>query len=168
MLYALVSQGKLVQVGRGLYRLPEVDLTENHSFAEVSKRAPRGVICLLSALRFHGLTTELPSEVWYAIDRKGWAPTFTKPRLHLIRLSGDSFTQGIEVHDIEGVPVRIFSIAKTIADCFKFRNKIGTNIAVEALREAWTKRLITADDLWTCSKYSRVTNVMRPYLEALS
>lgn len=167
-LYTLVAQGKLIQIGRGLYRLPHAEFTENHSLAEVSKRAPNAVVCLLSALRFHGLTTELPSEVWIAIGPKAWAPTFPKPRLRCVRFSGPALTEGVEVHAIEGVRVQIYSVAKTIADCFKFRNKIGTSVGIEALREAWTKRRVAADDLWRHATHCRVNNIMRPYLESLA
>lgn len=168
VLYLLAHTGELVRVGRGLYRLPEADFTENHSFAEVAARVPNGVICLLSALRFHELTTELPSEVWVALGPKTWSPTFKRPRLRVVRFSGAALREGVETHDIEGVPVRMYSVAKTIADCFKFRNKIGTSVAAEALRQAWATRRVSADELWTHAVHCRVTNVMRPYLENLT
>jgi predicted transcriptional regulator of viral defense system len=167
-LYELVERGELAAAGRGLYRLPRGAITENHSLVEVAKRVPRGVVCLLSALRFHELTTELPAEVWIAIPSKAWAPTFKRPRLRVVRFSGPSLMEGVEEHVLEGIPVRVYGVAKTVADCFKFRNKIGTGVAVEALRDAWTQRKTTADDVWRYATVCRVNNVMRPYLESLT
>lgn len=168
VLAELVSEGELTRIGRGLYRRPDTELTENHSFAEVAKLVPTGVICLLSALRFHGLTTELPSEVWVTLAPKAWKPRAQRPKLRVVRFSGVSLTAGIETHVIEGIPVRVYGIAKTIADCFKFRNKIGTNVAVEALRDAWRARRAPPDEVWRFAKLCRVDRVMRPYLESLS
>lgn len=167
VLASLVSEGELVRVGRGLYRLSGADLTENHTFAEVAKLVPAGVICLLSALRFHGLTTELPSEVWVALAPKAWKPRAAGPNLRVVRFSGESLTSGIETHEIEGVSVQVYGITKTVADCFKFRNKIGTNVAVEALRDAWRSKKAKPDDFWRFAKLCRVDRVMRPYLESL-
>jgi predicted transcriptional regulator of viral defense system len=167
-LYDLVAAGELVRAGRGLYRLPDFEVTENHTLAEVSTRMPAGVICLLSALRFHGLTTELPAEVWVAIDRKAWAPTFAKPRVRLVRLSGPSLSEGIEQHVIEGIRVRVFGVSKTIADCFKFRNKIGTNIAIEALREGWRHRRLNLEELLKFAAMNRVDKILRVYLESIT
>lgn len=157
-----------MRVGRGLYRRADLDVTENHSLAEASKAVPDAIVCLLTALRFHGLTTELPSEVWVALPPKAWRPRVERPRLHVVRFSGDALKSGVETHTLEGVRVRIYSAAKTVADCFKYRNKIGTSVAVEALRDAWRTRKASADDLTRYAKVCRVLNVMRPYMESLA
>ena len=164
----LHRQGLLAQAGRGLYRLPEGDVTANHSLAQISKRIPHGVVCLLSALRFHGLTTQAPFEVWLAIDQKARAPQNPKPSVRLIRMSGDALRSGVEEHPVEGVTVKVFSPAKTVADCFKFRNKIGLDVALEALREHRRAHRGGMDELWRFARICRVAEVMRPYLEALA
>ena len=127
----LARRGLLEKLGRGLYTLPDVAPSEHRSLAEVSKRTPRGVVCLLSALRFHGLTTQAPPEVWLAIGPKDRAPRPDGVRLRIVRVSGEARDAGIETHVVERVPVRVYGVAKTVADCFKFRNRIGTDIAVE-------------------------------------
>jgi len=167
-LLRLQRRGQLQKVGRGLYIASETHLTEHHSLVEACKRVPRGIICLLSALRFHGLTTQAPSEVWMAIDDKAWRPKVDNPRLHVVRFSGDALTSGIEGHVIEKVHVRVYSPAKTVADCFKYRNKIGLDVALEALRDCWRHRRATMDELWKYAKVCRVANVMRPYLESIA
>jgi predicted transcriptional regulator of viral defense system len=144
---SLQRRGQLQKVGRGLYIASETHLTEHHSLVEACKRVPRGIICLLSALRFHGLTTQAPSEVWMAIDDKAWRPKVDNPRLHVVRFSGDALTSGIEDHVIEKVHVRVYGPAKTVADCFKYRNKIGLDVALEALRDCWRHRRATMDEL---------------------
>lgn len=164
----LLHRGLLVQPARGLYVLPNGRVTTHRSLAEVAKRTPRAVICLLSALRFHGLTTQAPFEVWIAIDRKARAPKSGKPRIRVVRMSGKALTTGVEEHRIEGVTVRVCSPAKTVADCFKFRNKIGLDVALEALRDYRKKHRGGLDELWRFAKICRVTQVMRPYLEALA
>jgi predicted transcriptional regulator of viral defense system len=163
----LTQQGVLERIGRGLYRLPDSQLTAFHSIAEASARIPHGVICLLSALRFHQITTQAPFEVWVAIDGKARIPSVPSISLRVVQFSGPALTEGIEEHTIEGVPVRIYSLAKTVADCFKYRNKIGLDVALEALREALREKRVTVDAVWTYAKICRVTNVMRPYLEAM-
>jgi predicted transcriptional regulator of viral defense system len=162
----LCRSGRLQRVGRGLYVLPDADLTENHALAQACKRVPHGVICLLTALRFHGLTTQSPSEVWIAIDVKARKPRLDATPLRVVRFSGRSLTYGVEEHEVEGVTVRVTSPAKTVADCFKFRNKIGVDVAVEALKD-YRRVRGSADDLWRAAQACRVTNVMRPYLEAI-
>lgn len=164
----LCQAGLLRRIGRGLYVLPQAEPTENRTLAEVGKRVPGGVVCLLSALQFHGLTTQAPYEVWLAIDRKAWRPTARELPLRIFRFSGDALHQGIEEHRIEGVPVQIYTPAKTVADCFKYRNKIGIDVAMEALRDCWKQRRATMDELWQAAKICRVANVMRPYLESLA
>ena len=164
----LVESGELLKTGRGLYVAAGTDLTENHSLAEAAKLSPKGVICLLSALRFHGLTTENPAAVWIAIPRGARPPKSGAPALRPVRFSGQMMTAGIDRHDIQGVSVPVYCVAKTVADCFRFRNRIGVNIAVEALRDAWRNKKVTADELWNHAKICRVLNVMRPYFDSLA
>jgi predicted transcriptional regulator of viral defense system len=164
----LERQGKLVRLGRGLYAVPEASgRSEHQALIEVAKRVPHAVVCLLSALRFHNLTTQSPFDVWIAIDRKAWRPRIEYPALRVFRFSGDALTEGIETHAIEGVKVRVYGPAKTVADCFKYRNKIGLDVAMEALRDTWRNRRATMDDLVRFSRICRVEHVMRPYLESL-
>jgi predicted transcriptional regulator of viral defense system len=166
-LWRLYRKEKLERVGRGLYALPGADLTEHHTLAEAALRVPHGVICLLSALRFHDLTTQAPHEVWMAIDVKARRPKEEIIPLRIVRFSGEALMAGVEGHEVEGVGVKVYSPAKTVADCFKYRNKIGLDVAMEALRDCWRKRLATADELWRYAEVCRVARVMRPYLESL-
>lgn len=163
-----VRRGQLERVGRGLYGLPGRQVSEHGSLAEVARRVPKGVVCLLSALRFHGLTTQAPFEVWLAIENKALAPQLDYPKLRIVRFSGAALTEGVEDHVVDGVTVRVTGVAKTVADCFKYRNKIGLDVALEALRDAWHAKRMTGDDLWHFAKVCRVANVMRPYLDSLS
>lgn len=163
----LASRGLLIRVGRGLYTLPNTPASEHRSLAEVAKRVPKGVVCLLSALRFHGLTTQAPFEVWLAIGQKDREPKLDGPRLRVVRLSGEALEAGIERHLVDGVPVRIYSPAKTVADCFKFRNKLGVDVAIEALRDCVEQRRCTVDDLSMYARICRVSRVMQPYMEAI-
>ena len=167
-LHLLEQAGKISRSGRGLYTLADIDVSENHTVAQAAKRVPHGVICLISALRMHGLTTQIPHQVWIAIDRKAWKPSVDYPPLSIVRFSGEALTEGIERRNIEGVPVKVYSPAKTVADCFKYRNKIGLDVVLEALRDFRAKRKATMDDLWAMARVCRVANVMRPYLEALA
>jgi predicted transcriptional regulator of viral defense system len=164
----LREQGRIERIGRGLYALPGAELTERQHLAEAARRVPGGVICLLSALRFHGLTTQNPFEVWMAIDRKAWRPRVEHPPLRLVYLSGPALREGVEEHQIAGVKVPVFSAAKTVADCFKFRNKIGIDVAVEALREYRRLHPKRLDDVWRFAAVDRVTRVIRPYIEAIA
>jgi predicted transcriptional regulator of viral defense system len=164
----LVSAGKLERVGRGVYSLPGRPISEFRSLAEVTLRAPQGVICLLSALRVHGIGTQAPFEVWLAIPKNLPLPRFDQPALRAVRMSGAALTEGIEEHKIEGVTVRVFEAAKTVADCFKYRNKIGIDVALEALREGWSQKKFRMDALWRYATIDRVANVMRPYLESIA
>ena len=164
----LCQAGKLQRIGHGLYMLANSAMTTNHSLAEAAKRMPNGVICLLSALRFHGITTQAPFEVWIAIDNKARAPVDKGTPLHIVRFSGNALQMGVETHIVDSVPTKIYSVAKTVADCFKFRNKIGLDVALEALRESWRSRKCTMDELWHYAAICRVTHVMRPYLETLT
>ncbi len=164
----LCVKGILERQSRGIYTLEDIELTQHHSIMQACKRLPKGVVCLLSALRFHNLTTQAPFEIWMAIDRKARLPKVEGVPLRLVRFSGEALTVGVEHHMIEGVEVRVYSPAKTIADCFKYRNKIGLDVALEALRECRRERRCTMDDLWRFAGICRVANVMRPYMEALS
>ncbi len=164
----LVARGAIERVGRGLYRLPGAPRSERQDLAAAARRVPGGVICLLSALRFHGLTTHNPFEVWLAIDRKAWRPRVDHPPLRLVYLSEPALRAGVEEHEIDGVPVPVFSAAKTVADCFKFRNKIGTDMAVEALRDFHRRNPKKLDALWRFAELDRVTRVLRPYLQSLA
>lgn len=166
-IYRLVRLGLVERKARGLYVASDHDPTAEHSLAQVAKKVPKGVICLLSALQYHELTTQLPHEVWVAIPEKARRPRIAFPPLRVVRFSGPALTQGVETHKIEGVPVRITSVAKTLADCFKYRNKIGLDVALEALREAWRERKVTMDEIDRFARICRVERVMRPYLEAL-
>lgn len=164
----LCDRGVIERVARGLYMLPGAPRTELQHLAEACRRVPKGVICLLSALRFHGLTTQNPFEVWMAIDRKAWRPKVEHPPMRLVYLTGTPLEEGIEIHDTNGVPLRVFGPAKTIADCFKFRNKIGIDLAVEALRDYHAKYPKKLEAVWRHARVNRVTRVIQPYLDGLS
>lgn len=168
----LVRQGRLERVGRGLYALPDRPVSEHSALAEVARKHPKTVVCLLSALRFHELTTQAPFEVWLAIPSKARPPKLDYPPLRVVRFSDAGMAEGIDEHDIEGVPVRITNVARTVADCFKYRNKIGLDVALEALKETLGQggghRRASIDELWSYARLDRVANVMRPYLESLA
>ena len=164
----LVEKGLLLKVGRGLYTGKDYEPTEKHSLAKASKLVPHGILCLLSALQFHDLTTQSPHEVWMAIGEKTWKPKVEFPKIRFHRFSGKALTQGIEKHVIEGVPMQVFNIPKTVADCFKYRNKIGLDVAMEALGDVLRRRKCKRDDLYRFGKICRVANIMRPYMEAMA
>lgn len=164
----LAESGELERVGRGLYVPAGSRATEHHTLVEAATRVPSGVVCLLSALVFHRLTTQNPHEVWLAIDVKARKPNADWPPLRIVRFSGAARTFGVESHVIEGVEVHITSRAKTVADCFKYRNKIGTDVAIEALRGYLGKRGRSMDELQQAAEVCRVSRVIRPYLEALA
>jgi predicted transcriptional regulator of viral defense system len=163
----LTASGRLERIGRGLYRLPDSRLSEHESLAAIATKVPQAVFCLLSALQFHELTTQLPRQVWVAMPRGSHTPKIDYPPVRMVQFSGDAYTQGIEIHERDQVKLRVYSVAKTIADCFKHRNKIGLDVALEALKDARARNMVSADDLWHYAKVCRVANVMRPYLEAL-
>jgi len=167
LLTRLVEEKLLERVARGHYRLPGHPVTENHGLVIAAMAVPSGVICLLSALRFHGLGTQLPSEVWLAVDRRARRPTLRFPPLRVVRFTGPALTQGIESHRVEGRPVRVYGVAKTLADCFKYRHKIGLDVALEALREGWRERRFEMEEIHAFARICKVENTMRPYLEAL-
>jgi predicted transcriptional regulator of viral defense system len=166
-LQRLEKRGLIQRAGRGLYRLPDAELTEYESYFEAVKRVPNGVICLLSALRFHDLTTQNPFEIWIAIGRGAHRPRVDYPPLRIHHFSGPALTEGVEQHLLEGVTVRVYNPAKTVADCFKFRNKIGVDVAIEALRDTLRQRKATVDEIWHYAGICRVARVIYPYLEAL-
>ena len=164
----LARRGLLARIGRGLYTLPGAPASEHHSLAEAAKRVPRGMVCLLSALRYHGLTTQSPFEVWMAIGEKDRRPKADGQALRIVRYSPQALRAGVETHVIDGVQVRIFAPAKTVADCFKYRNKIGIDVAIEALKDCVQRRRCPADELVRYARVCRVWNVMRPYMEAVA
>ena len=164
----LVAAGKLERVARGVYSLPGRRLSEHRSLAEARLRVPQGVVCLLSALRLHGIGTQAPFEVWMAIPQNAPTPRVDQPPLRVVRMSGPALAEGIETRSIDGVGVAVFSAEKTVADCFKFRNKIGLDVALEALRDAWSQGKLQMDALWHYATVNRVANVMRPYLESVA
>jgi predicted transcriptional regulator of viral defense system len=168
VLSRLVAAGKLERVARGVYSLPGRALSEHRSLAEVALRAPRGVVCLLSALRVHGIGTQAPFEVWLAIPHHSPTPRLDQPALRVVRMSGVALTDGIEPILIDGVQVPVFNADKTVADCFKYRHKIGLDVALEALRDGWAQRKLKMDALWHYAAVNRVANVMRPYLESVT
>jgi len=164
----MASSGKLARVGRGLYMLPDAEVTAERALAETAKAVPHAVVCLLTALRFHGLTTQGPHQIWLAVENKAWRPRATPWPVRVVFMSGAAFHAGIETHRIEKIPVRVYSAAKTVADCFKYRHKIGLDLAVEALRDYLRRNRAGADDVWRYAKICRVTRVIQPYLDAVS
>jgi predicted transcriptional regulator of viral defense system len=165
----LRDEGILQQIGRGLYRLADAEVSSATSLAEAARIQPKAVIGLLSALQFHELTTQTPHAVWMLLDPKDWAPVNPSVALRIVRASGDALRAGVETHQVDGVPVPITSPAKTVADCFKYRNKIGVDVAVEALRDFVRSRKGRGqlDELWRYAGIDRVQSVMRPYVEAV-
>lgn len=167
-LQRLYEQGLLLRSGRGVYLPVEAPLDANATLAEVALRIPAGTVCLLSALQFHNLTTQLPHQVWIALPLRANTPCLDYPPVRVVHLSGEALSAGIEEHRIGSTLVRVYSPAKTVADCFKFRNKIGLDVALEALQDCWSKRRATIDELWHYATLCRVANVMRPYLESIA
>jgi len=167
MLYSMLEAGVIEQLSRGLYRLADLPPLGNPDLVSVSLKIPNGVICLISALAYHEITTQVPHEVYVALERGTEAPRLNHPPLRVFWFSEESFTVGIEKHKIDSVPVRIYSPEKTIADCFKYRNKIGLDIAIEALKLYRERKRFKRDDLVKFSQVCRVGKIMRPYLEAL-
>jgi len=168
VLYRLVREGLIARQARGIYALADHAPTEGHTLAQVAKRVPAAVFCLLTALRFHELTTQAPHEVWIALPEKARKPRLDYPRLRVARFSGRAFSEGIEKHRLEGVEVRMYSAPKTVADCFKYRNKVGIDVAVEALRDFSRRYRGGATELARYARICRVTRVMQPYMDAIS
>ena len=167
VLSRLTASGQLERVGRGVYRLPERQGAEHESLATIAVKVPQAVFCLLTALQMHELTTQLPRQVWIAMPQGSHVPKMDYPPVKMVQFSGEAYGQGIEVVRADQVELRVYGVAKTIADCFKHRNKVGLDVAIEALREAMAANKTNANDLWRFAKICRVANVMRPYLEAL-
>ncbi|WP_365979928.1 type IV toxin-antitoxin system AbiEi family antitoxin domain-containing protein [Mesorhizobium sp.] len=160
--------GEVLRLARGLYQLSDAPLDAHHSLAEAAKRIPKGVVCLVSALAFHQLTDQLPRQVWIAIGQKDWAPKADGAPVRLVRFTDRLLTEGVEPHTVEGVPVKVFGVAKTIADCFRHRNKIGLSVAIEGLQEALRQRKTTPGEIARQAERGAVATVIRPYLEALT
>jgi len=168
LLIRLHQAGRLHRLGHGLYGLPDAEITEHQTLIEVCQRVPKAVLCLLSALQFHEIGTQLPHEVWIALPEGTQAPALSYPKLRITRLRGAAYSDGIQTVTEQGVPIRVYSAAKTLTDCFKFRNKIGLDVALEALKDAWSSRKVTMDELSHFAKINRVERVMQPYLEAVT
>ncbi len=164
----LCEKGSLVKLARGQYALPDLNISENHSLVLTAKSAPNAIICLVSALRFHNIGTQAPYEIWIAIKNRTAKPQVRYPKIRVFYYSGMAYSEGVEEHIIERVNVKIYSPAKTIADCFKYRNKIGIDVAIEALRDGWHENKFNMDELWHYAKICRVANIMKPYLESLT
>jgi predicted transcriptional regulator of viral defense system len=164
----LVQAGKLERVARGLYGVPGAKTSEHRSLAEVSARVPKGVVCLLSALRVHEIGTQSPFEVWIAIPQHMVTPRLDQPAIRVVRMTDAALAEGVERRTIDGIKVPVFNAARTVVDCFRFRNKIGLDVALEALRDGWRQRKFTLDDLWRHATSGRVANVMRPYIETIT
>jgi predicted transcriptional regulator of viral defense system len=167
-LWNLARSGKIDRIGRGLYRDRDFPISDNEAYVELAKRVPEGVLCLSSALRYHELSTENPSEIWLAIERGAWTPKIDFPPVRIAHFSKPAFDFGIEVHPFNGVQLRVYSPAKTVADCFKFRSKVGTETAIQALRATYREKKATMDELWKAAKVCRVSNIIRPYMESLT
>ncbi len=167
-LYSFLKEGRVEKVSRGVYVASHHPFTEHHSLALVGRRVPHAVVCLLSALRFHGLTTQMPSHIWIALPEKARRPRLESKRLSVCRFSDHALTDGVETHVIEGVPVRITTPARTVADCFRYRNKIGIDVAVEALKDFTQRHRGGANDLASYAKDRRVSRVMKPYMDAIA
>lgn len=168
ILTRLTRQGVIERISRGQYQVSGGKVTQYHALVLATAAVPGGVICLLSALVFHQIGTQLPPDVWIARGRGSWEPRLEYPSIRIVRFSGQALTAGIEDHHLEGRTVRIYSLAKTVADCFKFRNKIGLDVALEALAEGWRSRRLRMEEIERYARICRVQNVMRPYLEALT
>lgn len=163
----LVNEGKLTKAGYGLYALTENNFNEMQDFVEVAVKVPRGVLCLLSALRFHELTTQNPFEVWMAIKQNQRIPKVETVPVRFFRFAPTVYEEGIEIHSIEGVEVKVYSAAKTVADCFRYQSTVGFDVAIEALRDAWFKRKATMDELYHFAEVRNIKNKMMPYLRTL-
>lgn len=160
--------GEVLRLARGLYQLPDAPLDAHHSLAEAAKRLPKGVVCLVSALAFHELTDQMPRHVWMAIGHKDWAPKMDGVPVRLVRFADRLLADSVEIHTVEGVPVKVFGVAKTIADCFRYRSKIGLSVAIEGLQEALRQRKATPGEIAKYAEHGAVATVIRPYLEALT
>jgi predicted transcriptional regulator of viral defense system len=162
----LLRDRTVIRRARGLYQLATAEVESSHTLAEAALLVPKGIVCLISALQFHGLTLQTPSVVWMAVARTAWRPKIDYPPIRFVRWTSRALEEGIETHKIEGVIVRVTNPARTIVDCFRYRNKIGIDVALEGLREALRARHVSVDDLWQRAKVARVWSVMKPYVDA--
>jgi predicted transcriptional regulator of viral defense system len=167
-LVRLLAEGVLDRPARGFYVLADAEPDENQTLAEACKRVPLGVVCLLSALQFHGLTTQAPFEVWMAINPNARRPKVDYPPLRIVRFSATALTTGVDRRPSPGGEIRVTTPARTVVDCFAYRNKIGLDVALEALRDCRARKKATMDDLYRAAQSRRMANVMRPYLEAVA
>lgn len=167
VLTRLTASGQLEKVGRGLYRLPDAPISEQESLVTIAVKVPQAVFCLLTALQIHELTTQLPRQIWIAMPQGSHTPKIDYPPVKMVQFTGEAFSEGVEVIQADRVALRVYGVAKTVADCFKHRNKIGLDVAIEALKDALAQKKASANDLWRFAKICRVANVMRPYLETL-
>ncbi len=163
----LAREGRIARLARGLYQLPDAELATEHGFAEACKLVPKGVICLISALQFHDLTVQLPRAIWVAIGSSAWMPRAVRPPLRFVRFGETALTEGVEKHKIEGVTVRVTDPAHTIADCFRFRSKVGIDVAIEGMREAIRRKRTTGDAIMRAAQGRRIWTKLRPYLETM-
>ena len=168
LLIRLHQAGRLHRIARGLYQLPDAEITEHQTLIEVCQRVPKAVLCLLTALQFHEIGSQLPHAVWIALPEATQTPALRYPTLRITRLRGEAYSEGIQTVTEHGAPIRVYSAAKTVTDCFKFRNKIGLDVALEALRDAWRSRKVTMAELSHYARINRVERVMQPYLEAVT
>lgn len=168
LLIRLHQAGKLQRIARGLYGLPDMEITEHQTLIEVCQRVPKAVLCLLTALQFHEIGTQQPHDVWIALPEGTQTPALSYPTVRVTRLRGAAYSDGIQTVVDHGAPIRVYSAAKTVTDCFKFRNKIGLDVALEALKDAWRSRKVTMAELSQFAKINRVEQVMQPYLEAVT
>lgn len=164
----MARDGDVIRLARGLYQLPDAELDANHGLAEAAKRMPKAVVCLVSALAFHGLTDQLPRKIWMAIGQKDWATVSDSASVRIVRFTPRLLDEAVEMHVIEGVQVKIFGVAKTVADCFRHRSKIGLNVAIEGLQEALRQRKVNAGEIARASEGGGVVTVIRPYLQTLT
>ncbi len=162
----LVRDGVVVRQARGLYQLADGPSDARHALAEAATLVPKGVICLISALQFHGLTLQMPSTVWMAIERTAWRPRIDHPPIRFVRFTPAALSEGVECHRIEGIEVPITDPSRTIVDCFRYRAKIGIDVALEGLREGLRQRKATSDQLWRHATKARIWSTMKPYVEA--
>lgn len=168
VLRRLARQGQLVKIARGIYALASADLSTHHDLALASARVPHGTICMLSALSYHEIGTQLPHEVWMMIDRRSRKPRIDRPAMRFVLASGPALALGIEQVEINGATVRIFNPAKTVVDCFRYRRHIGLDAAIEAMRETLRQRRGTPSQIDEYARQCRVASVIRPYLEAIA
>jgi predicted transcriptional regulator of viral defense system len=163
----LVREEQILRPARGLYQLPDAQIDAAHMLTEAAVLVPKGIICLISALQFHALTLQMPSAVWMAIERTAWKPTISYPRVRFVRFSGWAMTEGVERYPVQSREILVTNPARSVVDCFRYRNKIGVDIALEGLREGVRLRKCTPDQLWHYAKEARVWTIMRPYVEAV-